>query len=67
MALNTASRERTMSGKEGPPKGRVMSSLATRAIQSGGRDTPDLVLHIGDLSYAVTPTPSTVAPLLISL
>ena len=52
LALNTASRQKTMSGKEGAPKGRVMSQLARRAAESNGADTPDVVLHIGDLSYA---------------
>jgi len=52
LALNTASREKTMSGKEGAPQGRVMSQLARRAAESNGTDTPDVVLHIGDLSYA---------------
>jgi len=50
LALNTASREKTMSGKEGPPLGRVMYGLG-KQIQNG-HAPPDVTIHIGDLSYA---------------
>ena len=39
------------SGKEGPPRGRVMAQLAEESVAAGSAPT-DLVLHLGDLSYA---------------
>eukprot|EP00929_Paragymnodinium_shiwhaense_P083225 TRINITY_DN44269_c0_g1_i1.p1 TRINITY_DN44269_c0_g1~~TRINITY_DN44269_c0_g1_i1.p1 ORF type:complete len:670 (-),score=5.90 TRINITY_DN44269_c0_g1_i1:47-2056(-) len=56
MALNPAQAplgQKAVSGKEGAPRGKVMTKLTAMAASHAEKGTPtNLVLHIGDLSYA---------------
>eukprot|EP00927_Polykrikos_kofoidii_P026610 TRINITY_DN23667_c0_g1_i1.p1 TRINITY_DN23667_c0_g1~~TRINITY_DN23667_c0_g1_i1.p1 ORF type:complete len:687 (-),score=77.31 TRINITY_DN23667_c0_g1_i1:259-2238(-) len=49
LVLNPAGPNKTISGKEGAPKGRVLRAASGLAAQG---PTTDLVLHVGDLAYA---------------
>eukprot|EP00040_Diaphanoeca_grandis_P011444 m.58676 g.58676 ORF g.58676 m.58676 type:complete len:648 (+) comp22596_c0_seq2:141-2084(+) len=52
LALNPSGPGKTVSGKEAPPRGHVMMSLAGSVQKNDGVAHTDLVLHIGDLAYA---------------